>query len=201
MDTNIFLVILANIASIISTLESYIDSTGVNISNWIVQLVGNSSVEYPLELTVQSKVKDTKPMTIKIKSGFLPSTSKRESANYVGNIRIGNVKNPEIEVYSLLAYICATLLLGKHTSVVNSGRGLILDSMLKSLPCADFTLTIKGYSSGGKDKAHDVIYSLDDIRLISKFYVARSKRITTLAKKGGHTSSSKPIERANVEVI
>jgi hypothetical protein len=199
MVDNIFSTILISVAKLISLLESFVDSQGINISNWVTQLIANNPVEYDTSLMV--KVND-KVKTINLKSGYIPQPVKREANNYVGHLRNASVKNPELEVMLLLAYQSACLILGKNAAIVPCGRGLMIDAILKESPYTDVVLTIHGYSSGGKDKPHDITFSLDELKSLSKFWVIRSKRITSLAKRTGKTSTSDTLpNRDNIEII
>lgn len=199
MDANIFVLTLTAVAQLISTLESFVDSSGVNISNWIVQLIGNSTIDYQLSLTVT--LKDNKPVTIKIPSGFMPATTKRDSQSYVGLIRSGKLDKPDIEVYCLIGYFLSSMLLGKTPSIINSGRGLIVERMFKELNIADCNLTIHQYSSGGKDKPHDLEYNYPELRALVKFFAIRAQRILALDKRSGKTDKLTSIGKRDVEVI
>ena len=200
MDTNIFVQTLNSVAGLVSTLESFVDSSGINISNWIVQLVGNSSIDYQLSLSLT--LKDAKPVSIKIPSGFMPATSKRDSQSYVGLLRSGsNIPKPDIESYCLIAYFLGGIILGKTPSVVNAGRGLILDRMFKELNVNDISLTIHQYSSGGKDKPHNLEYNYPELKSLVKFFSERSKRILALDKKSGKTDKTTAIGSRDIEVI
>jgi len=200
MVDNVFSLILVSVAKLISLLESFVDSQGINISNWVTQLIANNPVEYDTELTV--KFKDGKHKTIKLKSGYIPQPIKRDAQNYVGHLRNSSIKNPEVECMLLLAYQTACLILGKNSAIVPIGRGLIVDTILKESPYTDVILTIHGYSSGGKDKPHDIVFNMDELKAFSKFWVMRSKRITSLAKRSGKVSSNDVMpDRDNIEII
>jgi hypothetical protein len=198
MDT-IFSAALNGVAQAISTLESFEDSQGINISNWIVQLVGNNTVDY--ELSLNLKFKDNSEKTVKIPSGFMPANTKRDSQSYIGLIRSGNLENPDIESYCLIGYFLSSMILGKIPSIVNSGRGWIVERMFKELNILDCNFTIHKYSSGGKDKPHDLEYNYPELKSLVKFFSERAKRILALNKRSGKTDKVTAIGKRNIEVI
>lgn len=198
-ELNVFVSTLLAIYTVVYSLESYVDCQGINITNWIDQIFGNSGINYPLSMVI--KRKDSKPVKLSVDSGFMPVDVKRNSGDYLKNLKSANVENPQNETYLLLGYFLTTLILGKNPSVINSGRGLIVERMLKELTLESFDLTIKGYSSGGKDKPHDVSYNLDELNALVKFFSVRSKRITTLGKRNSVVSDKPAVyKRSNVKV-
>lgn len=199
MESNIFTQTLNGVAVLVSTLESFEDKSGVNISNWIVQLVGNSSVSYAI--TLELTCKDSKPVKVKIPKDFMPANSKRDSQSYLGLIRSGNVEKADVETYCLIGYFLSSMVLGKIPAIVNSGRGLIVDRMCKDLNVNDLLLTIHGYSSGGKDTPHDIVYNYTTIKHLVKFFAERAKSILALDKKTGKTDKTTAIGNRDIEVI
>lgn len=201
MDNNTFNQTFLGIARIISTLESYKDSKGVNISNWVTQVIGNSPVGYGFTLKVTPK--DSKPLGVKVAPNFTPVGGHRDCPNYLGLMRAGKFDNPSTELLSLVGYILSGLLLGKPLAIVNSGRGLILESVIKELNLTDMSLTIHGFSTGGKDNPHDVDLNFAEIKAISRVYSLRAERIKALPKREGHANVGKVDlgNRAKVEVI
>lgn len=199
MESNIFSLTLIAIAQIISNLESFVDASGVNISNWIVQLMGNSTIDYNLILSLT--LKDNKPLTVKIPSGFMPANTKRDSQSYVGMLRAGKLEQADIEISCLLGYFLSGMILGKIPSIVNSGRGLIVERMFKELNVTDCNLTILQYSSGGKDKPHDLEYNYPELKSLVRFFSIRANKILSLEKKSGKADKISSIGKRDVEVI
>ena len=188
MDTNIFVLSLVAIAQCITTLEMYSDSKGINISNWITQILGNDAISYAF--TVFYTLKDNKPHKLDIPKDFSPVKTHRDCGKFFLMLKNSQVKNPEVTVISFLGYVLCGMLLGKTPAIVNSGRGFILDRLFKELNLLDLKLVIHGYSSGGKDVSHDIDFTYPEIKSLVKFYSVRSGRITSLPKKSTSTLTS-----------
>jgi len=188
MDS-IFSACFVAIAQLISLLESFKDEKGVNISNWVTQIIGNSPVGYAFTLKVTPK--DGKSIGVKVGANFTPVGGHRDCPNYLGLMRTGKFDNPTQELLCMVGYIACGLWLGKPLAIVNSGRGLILEKVIKELNLTDMNLTIHAFSTGGKDPAHDVELNFAEIKAQAHVYALRAQRITALPKREGHAPEGK----------
>lgn len=201
MEQNLSNQTFLGIAQIISNLESFKDSKGINISNWITQIIGNSPVGYAFTLKLTPK--DSKTVGVKVAKNFTPVGGHRDCPNYLGLMRTGKFDNPDTELLSLIGYIASGLWLGKPLAIVNSGRGLILERVIKELNLADMSLTIHDFSTGGKDNPHDVDLNFSELKALARVYAIRAERIKALPKREGHADVGKInlAGRSKVEVI
>lgn len=201
MEDNLFSQTFVAISQVISNLESYQDKKGVNISNWVTQVIGNSPVGYGFTLRLTPK--DSKTLGVKVAANFTPVGGHRDCPNYLGLMRSGKFDNLLVELMSMVGYVVCGLWLGKPLAIVNSGRGLILERVIKELNLTDMSLTIHAFSTGGKDTPHDVDINFSEIKAIAKVYAIRAERIKALPKREGHANVGKIDlgNRSKVEVI
>jgi len=184
MDTNIFLQSLLIVAQCITRLEKYIEKKHVNVSNWVTQVIGNDSISYPF--TVFFTLKDNKPKKFDMAKDFAPVKSHRECPGYLNNMKYGKFKNPQLSALSFLGYLICGMYLGKLPAIINSGRGLIAETMIKELNLIDLKVVIHEYSTGGRDvPPHDIDLTFPEIKALLKFFIVRSQRITSLPEKTG----------------
>lgn len=189
------------IAQTISVLDGFKPMAGVNISNWDTQIMSNGETHY--EIVVTLTLKDSKPMRLTIPKDFKPVTKSPDmTSGYIGDLRNGNISDALKETLTLLGYFTGSLILGKIPSVVNSGRGLLVEKMLKDLNVIDFTLVIKQYTGGGKDPLHDLTYTYPQLKSLIRFFSIRASEIEKLEKKSGHTSGrvNEALKRDNLKV-
>lgn len=201
MVDNVYTQAFVGIAQVISSLESFKDLKGVNISNWVTQVIGNSPVGYAFTLRLTPK--DSKPLGVKVAKNFSPVGGHRDCPTYLGLMRVGKFENPTVELLSLIGYIMSGLWLGKPLAIVNSGRGLILERVIKELNLTDMSLVIHDFSTGGKDTPHDVELNFSELKAMAKVYSTRADRIKALPKREGHVVEGKInlVNRSKVEVI
>jgi hypothetical protein len=201
MVDNIYATAFNGMANVISNLESYKDAPGINISNWITQIIGNSPIGYAF--TIKLMPKGGKMLGVKIAKNFSPVGGHRDCPNYLGLMRAGKFDKLDVEFASLLGYIIAGLWLGKPLAIVNAGRGLAIEKAIKDLTLTDVSLVIHDFSTGGKDKPHDVDVNFNEIKSKAHTYALRAERIKALPKREGHAAVGKIDlgNRAKVEVI
>jgi len=201
MDTTVWIASFNGIAQVISNLESYANAPGINISNWVTQIIGNAACGYAF--TLKATIKGEKPMGIKVAKNYSPVGGHRDCPNYLGLMRSGKFEHPDIELLSMLGYVICGLWLGKPLAIVNSGRGLIIERVIKDLNITDMTVVIHDFSTGGKDPIHDVDLNFNEIKAKAKVYATRSERIKSLPRRSGHSTEGKIdlSKRAKVEVI
>jgi hypothetical protein len=201
MDT-IFTTTFKSAAELILKLGRYEQVKHVNIDNWKTQIICNNALSYAF--TVKVALKDKKPMSIKVDSNFMPCPhGDTASTTYLGFMKDGNFQHPDTELLTFMGYLLGGILLGKPLAIVNSGRGLLLERIIKDLNLTDFAYILHGFSTGGKDVNHDVEYTFPEINAIVKAYALRGKRITALQEKSGNSDSNRLdlSKRAKVEVL
>ena len=180
-------------ASIVVKLQSYNQSTGKNITNWIDQTFGNSAVSYPTSLIVVYK--GMPATTYNFDSGLMPAQTKRNSASYLQACKAGvfyevdadgkvkldkkgipiEVSTPENEFATMLCYTIASLFLGKNLAIIASGRGKMLDGLINFPEIESVSCLIHEWNAGGRDKNHTVSLNFDAIKGMAMMQSARCK--------------------------
>lgn len=175
---------------IVSTLINKKQDSTLNITNWQTELFSNEVYDAKTHNLTLKLTIDGVNVGKKYTDVIMPATSKGDgqAKAYVGNMHNCTFDDKVNETCLLFAYLTAWLFSGKQLAIVNQGRALILNEMIKSLNISFAELTINHLSFGGNPEktARDYIISFDDMKNLITFQLTRASKLLALGDKTGH---------------
>lgn len=183
-NVDLFDSILRGFSSLVSTFESKISFKGYNISNWKAQLVGNAGLNFACRVRC---VIDGKKYGKQLAAEFMLAGTKGESGSRLMHYATGKIDDKITEVLSAIGFLFEQLIIGKPLSVVNVGRGLILQSILINLKPTELYIDIIDVPVDDNNKV-TYTFDLDDVNNFTLAYARRGRFLLDLDATSGQVT-------------
>jgi len=193
---DIFDLCLRGIVKIVDLLTSKKLSKGFNISNWRAQIMGNAGLNFTC---VVRMIVSGKKYGKRLQAEFNLAGTKGESGSRLDDYQNGDVKDKPTEVLSAIGFFFQQLVIGKPMSVVNAGRGKILQDILNTLKPSELYVDIVDVPVDANTKV-TYTYDLTDVLNFANTFAYRSRMVTDLDNRDGRVTKTQTARKEVTDV-